>query len=532
MNWFERWLFPRSTFVNFVVIACLSIVISFSLTGRLIFQANWNLIEDHEVFYYLGPGLHLPLSDVWNTLLAKTEVGTLQGRFRPSFYFIKMIETSLFGANVHLWYLANTIAFAIFLASIWWVLRRFLGGWLGGVMTAAIALLPLWSDVWSRLGPSEIGGAACVGIGIFAADAILFSDNPRARNFSAIVLALATITLIGLKETFIPLVAGTAAVFILARVRRRLSLPLITVLAVLILACLGGLVFAVTKELHASGADYYGKSVGPWPTIGFGILGVFDALLRTWWLYVLPIVFFQILHLLPRKPFKDWISDSREAVWAYCFLIAMYAAQCALYRSSFPYNTRYDFPAMLLVPFTCCILASEICRKAREHYPERTIDYAQLTAAGFLFFALVIVHLGRTPPLVAAIQTNVKVTNVFYNELQRLVRAAKQSPDSAIILDAYGPVTYEPVFSLSYYLPALGVRNRISVRFHRDDKFTGTFYDGLQRTLSLLQNGGTGAFTPLAESLAHASQGCLSVGIDGPPDAACAGFRVQSIPGS
>jgi hypothetical protein len=238
-------------------------------------------------------------------------------------------------------------------------------------------------------------------------------------------------------------------------------------------------------------------------------------------------VFFQLLGLWPRKSFKDWVLDSREAVLAYCFLIAMYAAQCALYRSLFPVNLRYDFPAMLLVPFTCCILAGEISRQARAHFPERTIDYAQLTAAGFLFFALVFFHQGKPPALVAAVQTNIRVTNAFYDELQRIVRAAKDAPENPIILDAYGPGSYEPVFSLSSYLPALGVKNRISVRFHRDEKAGGTLYDNLQRTLSDLQNVTTGAFKPLPETLARPSPGCLSVGIEGPPDAACAGFRIE-----
>jgi hypothetical protein len=530
MNWFERCLFPRSGLVNFVVIVCISTGISFLLVGRQIFHASWGIIDDHEVFYYLGPRLRLPLSDIWSTLLAKTEVGTLLGRFRPSFYLFKVIETSIFGPDVHLWYLGNTIAFAICISSAWWVLRRFVGGWLGGVLAGSIALLPLWSGIWSRLGPSEIYGAACIGIMLFATDFVLFSDNLRARVSSAIVLAVSTLALVGMKETFIPLAGGTAVIFILAWTRKRLPLLLIVLLSMLILACLGGISLVVLKQMVSRGTDFYGNSAGPWPTIKFGIIGVFDALLRTWWIYTLPIVFFQILHMLPSRSLGGLVSGSREAVGVYCFVVAMYAAQCALYRSSFPHNMRYDFPAMLLVPLTCCILVSEISRKAQKYFPERTIDYAQLTAAGFVFFALVVVHLGKLPALVTAVQTNIEVTNRFYNELQRLVSAAKESPDSPIILDAYGPLAYEPVWSLSYFIPALGAKNRISVRFHSDEKLTGTPDDGLQQSLSNLQEAGSGGFTPLAEALADRSNVCLSVGIEGPPDAACSGFPIRLGP--
>jgi hypothetical protein len=248
MNRFERYLFPRGELLNFFIIVCLSGAISFLLTGRQIYQANWGLIDDHEVFTFLGPRLHLPLGDIWDTLLGKTEVGTLQGRFRPSYYFLRVTETSLWGANVHLWYLGHTIGFAIFLSSIWWFLRRFVGGWLSGALTAYISLLPLWADVWSRLGPSEIYGATCVGLMVYAAYFTLFSDAPRARIASAIALTLATVALVGLKETFIPLAGGTAAVFLLAFLRKNLSPLVIGLLALVVLGCLGGIVFVVKNR--------------------------------------------------------------------------------------------------------------------------------------------------------------------------------------------------------------------------------------------------------------------------------------------
>ena len=109
MNLLERWLFPRSKFLNFLTVVCLSAVFSFLLTGRQIFEANWSLIDDHETFYFLGPALHLSLSDVWNTFLTKTEIGSQAVRFRPSYYLIRLVEIAVWGTNVHLWYLRDTI---------------------------------------------------------------------------------------------------------------------------------------------------------------------------------------------------------------------------------------------------------------------------------------------------------------------------------------------------------------------------------------------------------------------------------------
>lgn len=525
MSWLDRCLFPRSPLLNFIIIACLSSALAFLLMGRQIQQANWGLIDDHVVFYFLGPDLDLPFSEIWNALLTKTEVGTLEGRFRPTYYLLTLIETWLWGPNVHLWYLTHTIAFAVFLSSIWWTTHRFLGGWLSGILTAYIALLPLWTDVWSRLGPSEIYGAACVGIMVFAADFIMFSDSARTRNACAILLTFATIVLIGLKETFIPLALGTGVIFVWARIRKRLSLLLIGVLSLVMLACLGGIVFVVSRQVLAAGTDFYANSVGPWRTLRFGAIGFLEAILRTWWLYVIPLAFFHILQVIPRKPMADWIMDSRVALGAYGFLLISYAAQSALYRSGFPQNNRYDFPAMLLVPLTCCILGCEISRRMRPLYPERTINYAQFAAAAFLVFALFPSY--RAPSLIAAVRANIEKTSLFYNELQRAVAAAKASPDAPIILEAHGPEAYEPVFSLSYYLPALGTHNRMAVQVHPEEKGAGKLDEALRQRLSRLEQKGDSTFTALPGILAG-NPHCISIGINGPPNAACSGFRVNT----
>jgi hypothetical protein len=531
MKWLERWVFPRGELLNFLVIAALSSAVSFWLIGRQIYQANWGLIDDHEIFDFLGPGLRLSPNEIWSTMMTKTEIGTLQGRFRPGYYVIKLTETSLFGADVHLWYLANTIGFALFLASIWWLMRRFVGIWLGGALTLYISLLPLWAGIWSRLGPSEISGAACIGSIVFATYFIFFSGTARTRNLSAVILTLATIMLVGLKETFIPLAGGSAAVLMLAVATKKLT-PLVIVISMLVMiAALAGIVVVVTKEVRTSGTDYYAKSVAIWPVLAFAAKGFIVAVRRTWWLYVIPVAFFGRWDFISRKPLKDWAIASGIAFGTYGFLVATYAMQCALYRSEFPLNSRYDFPAMLVVPLSFCVSACYVLDMARARFSERTINRAQLATAALLVlcWALVSTRLDNGKSLAAAVQTNIETTNAFYSELQLALRAAAQSPESPIILEAYGPGAYESVFSLSRYLPVLGARNRISVRFHPDATSQGKLYDGLQGVLSDLEAAGTGVLVPLRESLANHPQGCISIAINGSPDASCAGFQVKTL---
>jgi hypothetical protein len=129
-GYLERLLFPQSRAGAFFAIIVISGVFSLLLTGTQIFRANWGLIDDHQIFTFLGPDLKLPASEIWSTLLTKTEVGQLQGRFRPSYYLITVVETSLFGPDVHLWYIRNSVAFALFLSGLWWTMSRHVVAWL------------------------------------------------------------------------------------------------------------------------------------------------------------------------------------------------------------------------------------------------------------------------------------------------------------------------------------------------------------------------------------------------------------------
>ena len=108
---------------------------------------------------------------------------------------------------------------------------------------------------------------------LFAANFVIFSGRPLVRNLAAVIVALAAITLAGLKETFIPLAAGgPALIFVLAVIERRLSPVVIGVLACAIWPAsrrrLRGF-----ERTHAAGTDYCGKSADPAATLLYAVLG-------------------------------------------------------------------------------------------------------------------------------------------------------------------------------------------------------------------------------------------------------------------
>ena len=181
---------------------------------------------------------------------------------------------------------------------------------------------------------------------------------------------------------------------------------------------------------------------------------------------------------------------------------------------------------MLLVPLTCCIAVCECSRRLRGHFPGLVIDYAQLTAAIFLIFGLMNANLGRPPDLALAVKRKWKQPIRSSPELQGVVRAAKDSPDRSVILDAYGPGAYEGIYSVRTYLTAFGTQNLIALRFHPNEKLKGSLFASLQRQLADIAGEGDRDLVPLKSALQ--SRECVSVGLYGPPDATCTGFEINA----
>ena len=258
----QLYLFPTNRLVSFWFILAASLTISFLLIGSQIFFANWSLIDNWDYFNWLGPSFQLPLSDIWNTLITKTEVGSLSGgRFRPTYYFLMILETSLWGPNVHLWYLARTLVFGLFIASIWWILSRFTGLLLGAILLMPILGLSFWGDIWARLGPSEIYGTGSIGIILFGIYGVVAAESLRLRTFSAAITAIATLVLMGAKETFIPVAALSVVILFAAAVLKLIPKLLAGFLITIIFAFGLLIVFVVQRIVTISGTDFYGDSV-------------------------------------------------------------------------------------------------------------------------------------------------------------------------------------------------------------------------------------------------------------------------------
>jgi len=153
-----------------LLVACLSTWFYFSelLRGKL------GLIDDHEYLSYLGPDRVITWIEFWD-LLGQSEAGNwgVSTRFRPGYQFLRILQTKFFLGDASLWYSSRLVlfAFALFLIgfAVWisagkllrsyrlslgkaLVIQTVVSVW---AMLSAVSLNS-WSDILTRLGPSEI----------------------------------------------------------------------------------------------------------------------------------------------------------------------------------------------------------------------------------------------------------------------------------------------------------------------------------------------------------------------------------------
>jgi hypothetical protein len=525
VDWNRDGVFARQGWLPAFLIVFGAVAAALVLTGRQIWLADWGIVDDHEIFDFLGTRQHLPFSEIVSTVLDKTEVGSLHERFRPAYYFLRVLETAAWGRNVHLWYAFHAMAFAVFLGAVWWVLFRILGLLPSALCMVPIAFAKFWGGMWGRLGPSEIYAAPAIGLIVLGCYELFFAPTILRRNLGCAALTAGTLFAIGTKETLLPLAALTLFLLGLAVVDRRLTRLSGVIAGAITLLFSSLIVLVVLKQLADAGTDIYGNSISPVARLRATLTSMrpFGAGFIVVAMGTIAVVAGLILRL--RKLVSTF--EAVAVLGTLCFLLGFFVSQELAYGGSLPSGTRYDFPAMLIPICFVYFIGCVVNLRVREAGKPRLADGLALGFA--IAIAAVFWSTGGFGGLANSIdqvEANIVRTRKFSAELAAIVSRARISPAAPIILEAYGPGAYEPVYSLQRYLQSAGLGNPVAVRLHPDRISIDAFYDKLENRLRVLQRDGGKSFVKLMDLPVGAP--CVSIGINGEADANCAGFRVRT----
>jgi hypothetical protein len=521
----RRWLRP-------IGLAALGLVFSFANLWPVL-RAEWGSQDDHEIALYLGPTQRMGLGGFLH-FLAASEAGHPGGstRYRPSYYFVRLTETLLWGAHPGLWYLARILMFATACAALLWVLRKYLSVVENAALVVYLGTLAMWTDIWPRLGPAE--AYACFGLALFVVGAqriVELRDRPRSsgREF-ALAVALFGVggaIAIGSKENFVVLALPALLVAWYARRPGRDRWALATALALTGWAAFIAIVAAISVKRH--GHVYREDTSLPQRRV---VLDRGIALL--WhdyrlWLFAGAVLFAAgIAWLRWRRSDAELRRLARYGLVAALAVLALFADflwQWVFYNGGLPAGVpRYDFPALLTLPLFAYCAALFLVRLATTVGVPRWLVFAARAAA--VIYALSLVH-QRGFPLPAAARRTAADTRGYTASFKRLGDECKKHPGWPIVIEAYDAYgEYEVIASTQRWLYLLGGAPKTYLKLHfRSSSYKdGSLERMLATTLeSLSQKGAQGndSFLLTRPWSEFSGAPCINVNFHGPPTVLC-----------
>ena len=237
-------------------------------TLKSLLKAKFGLIDDHEIVNFLGRDRDLGLSEIVGLTLNSTEVGEWgeSKRFRPTYYIFRLIQTAIFGNSAENFYLYRILVMSM-TATLVGVFAICIAKSLHVKMSMATAilwtflacLLPVWADVVTRLGPSELEQSFFYIVSLI----LLWLALSRLEN-TIYWLALAVVIILssGLKENMAIILVVTLLGIIYSRswldVSKKVTLAYIFTGIIVTLIELGP-VIAINQN---DGTDIYGQNRG------------------------------------------------------------------------------------------------------------------------------------------------------------------------------------------------------------------------------------------------------------------------------
>ncbi len=189
----------------------------------IVLDAQWSVVEDFETMGWLGSDGRASLSEA-PAILSNTEIGAygVLARFRPTYYFLRVLETVAWGMNPTAWYGARLVLLGL-AATLFWRITSPALGYLGSAILCLYGLtFGYWVDMVGRLGPSET--YAVLGLPIYLVGVAHAFQDGYGRRWDRFVassgILLGSLLCMGSKENFLLLLVPTLYVFVRA-VRRR-----------------------------------------------------------------------------------------------------------------------------------------------------------------------------------------------------------------------------------------------------------------------------------------------------------------------
>ena len=499
------------------VITALVIVLGFLASWFLIGDlagSKLGLTDENDLPQYVGTSGHLEFKDIPRLLIEKTEVGQFgeSQRFRPVYYIDRLTETALWGLDGGSWYRWRIAMFGMVIAAMLWLYTQFAGLALGAIVTAYTLSFWMWVDIWARSTGSNEQDAS-LGTALFALGAWFFVK--RWRNGTtllapSIAAAVGAIIAMGSKENMLLLEVPLGVALLVGLWRRKLGWG--STAALLVAIAFGVWISSsiVVYFLGAKVEDIYGNSLHA-------------SVLRSRWMVfvykgvVVTAIGAATIDLLLRQ-FGDRVrlEQYRSLAWRnvlYASIIVfVFVFNFLFYTGRIPAGSRYDFPALLVLPALFILLL----KSAGEPAGVCGFGVIARKATGLVLAILLVVHMARTPWVLPSAAKEAVARNLAFDAgLQEARRMTREHPQWPIFVESFNYLDYELVQALGFFFIANSINNPrylvyvVNPSGEPRDEFQSSLDRALmsQSTKGVIERG----YSPLADATPPRDGNCFRI---------------------
>lgn len=410
-------------------------------------HADFAMIDDHEIVSILGRDNVVRMSELFP--LVEEYAIEHNGRFKPGFYVLRILEAFFVGGNASLWH-ANRLLFALVSAlALYLAIRLLLHPLPAGVVTL-LFFSGSQNTIWIYLGAAESYGVPLVLVGLAWIAVQLGRHHWQpARLFPGFALLL----LAGfMKESFIP-VLPAALVFVYLVIpfvipsiipdRRQLKLLDVLILFLLI-SGLGAQIWLTATMLRTYGHQYAAEIS---MTSFLSAIPMLESHSRNT-LWFVPVVV-GLVTLLPRNP-QEW----REQGWRGDLIkiivlltvgaVLILGPQWVIHGGNVRFAGHYLIPGNLFVVFAAALgfylLSSNLVE--RSHAELRGVVAGMLIAVALL----------RVLETYREANVATLSTHKFQAKLAEIVKLKTQHPELPLLFYSTNVFDREPLGSVASFL--------------------------------------------------------------------------------
>jgi hypothetical protein len=461
---------PTFDRLKLLFIVVFSSAVSYFLLSRNL-DAEFGIIDDHRILFFLGPDKKLALSDIPRLFLASSGGRPFETpRYTPVQFILWFVEAFLWGDSACLWYLSRLLLFALSFFIYWRLFERKIGLVAGFVFIVSLFSFPFWSQTFTRLLTSEVYALPATAIHFLGFVRVVEETGYyTARKWKSVLnwtlVFIGAIVAIGVKENFLFLLLPTGILFIFAWRERILNWLAVSYTA-LIFAFGAFVASSVIYVLRITGTDLYNRSVEP-SAISKLVYPAFSALLFDKTVLLCIAIVFAVFLLRSIVVTNGNDAETQAvcrrslSVFLLTFLgsIALYASQYIFYTGHWPIGNRYDFPGVYAKPLIFFATAAFIVSISDTFKNGRYLKIVTLVLFSMLM-ALRVDFAGLSMTRQESAK-NAAVTSDFNRKINHVAQELKSEPAANLMLVINDPRYYEHLLSAPRFLRYHGVKNPI-----------------------------------------------------------------------